>query len=148
MKKSFTIIVFTLLFSTIAFGQADEEYRMTLKKMFEVSGSEGSYQIIINQMFTMYKQKYSDVETEVWNDIEEEFHKTSLNDITEMLVPVYSKYLTKEDLEELIKFYQTEVGERLAKNTPSIMQESMQAGQLWGMKIDKDFKKMIREKRN
>lgn len=148
MKKSFTIIVFMLLFSTIAFGQADEEYRITLKKMFEVSGSEGSYQIIINQMFTMYKQKYSDVETEVWNDIEEEFHKTSLDDITEMLVPVYSKYLTKEDLEELITFYQTEVGERLAKNTPSIMQEAMQVGQLWGMKIDKDFKKMMKEKRN
>ena len=63
-----------------------------------------------------------------------------------MLVPVYLKYMTKEDLEEMIKFYQTPVGSKFAKSTPLIMQESMQVGQKWGMKIGEDFKKKMKEK--
>ena len=53
---------------------------------------------------------------------------------------------TKEDLEEFIKFYQTPVGKKFAKNTPFIMQESMQIGQQWGMKIGENFKNKMKEK--
>ncbi|MCP4265050.1 MAG: DUF2059 domain-containing protein [Candidatus Brocadiaceae bacterium] len=83
-----------------------------LKKMFEVSGTEESYKVGITQMFTMFKQQYSSVESDVWDDLEKEFSKTSLNDLTEMLVPVYSKYLTLEDLQELIRFAETPVGKK------------------------------------
>ncbi len=114
--------------------------------MFVVSGSEKSYQAVVKQMFTMFKQQYSDVELDLWGDLEKEFSKTSLNDLTEMLVPVYSKYMTLEDLKELIKFYETPVGKKFAKNTPLIMQESMQIGQQWGMKVGQDFEKKMKEK--
>jgi hypothetical protein len=124
------ILTFALLFTVCftAFGQADKEYSKTLKKMFEVSGSEESYQAAIKQMFTMFKQQYSNVKPDVWDDFEKEFSKTSLNDLTEMLVPVYFKYMTLSDLQELIK------------------QESMQIGQQWGIKLGQDFEKKMKEK--
>lgn len=144
-KKILTISVLIIVSLTV-FGQADKEYSKTLKKMFKVSGTEESYQTVIKQMFTMFRQQYSDVESDVWDDLEKEFSKTSLNDLTEMLVPVYSKYMTLEDLQELIKFYETPVGKKFAKNSPLIMQESMQVGQQWGMKIGQDFEKKMKEK--
>lgn len=146
MTKILSIIVFIVLFSTTVFGQAEKEYGKALKRMFEVSGTEKSYDAVIKQMFTIFKQQYPDVKMEVWNDLEKEFAKTSIDDLTKMLVPVYSKYMTKEDLKELIKFYQTDVGKKFAKNTPLIMQESMQIGQQWGMKIGQDFEKKMKEK--
>ncbi|MDP2060383.1 MAG: DUF2059 domain-containing protein [Flavobacteriaceae bacterium] len=146
MTKRFLTITLLLFVSITVFGQADKEYNETLKRMFEVSGSEKSYQAVVKQMFTMFKQQYSDVELDVWGDLEKEFSKTSLNDLTEMLVPVYSKYMTLEDLKELIKFYETPVGKKFAKNTPLIMQESMQIGQQWGMKVAQDFEKKMKEK--
>jgi len=114
--------------------------------MFEVSGTEGSYQAAIKQMFSMFKQQYSNVEVEIWTDLEKEFSKTSLNELTKMLVPVYSKYMTLEDLNELIKFYNTPTGKKYAKSTPLIMQESMQIGQQWGMKIGQDFEKKMKDR--
>ena len=146
MTKQLLTIILLINVSLTAFGQTDGEYSNTLKKMFEVSGSEESYRAVIQQMFTMYKKQYSDVDAAVWNDLEKEFLKTSLNELTEMLTPVYAKYMTQEDLNGIIKFYETPVGGKFAKNTPLILQESMQIGQQWGMKIGQDFANKMKEK--
>jgi hypothetical protein len=146
MRKVLSVFSFLVLLSISTYGQVDKEYSKTLTKMFEVSGAEQSYQAAIKQMFVMFKQQYSTVDASIWSELEKEFSEATINDLTEMLVPVYLKYMTKEDLEEMIKFYQTPVGSKFAKNTPLIMQESMQVGQKWGMKIGEDFKKKMKEK--
>ncbi|WP_375578870.1 DUF2059 domain-containing protein [Marivirga tractuosa] len=146
MKKRFLTIALLTLVNLTVFGQVDTEYGKTLQKMFEVSGTEQTYQTVIKQIITMYKQQYPLIELEIWDDLAKEFTKTSLNELTDMLVPVYSKYMTIADLEELIKFYETPVGKKFAKNTPLIMQESMQVGQQWGMEISHDFEKKMEEK--
>lgn len=146
MKKILTIFSFLLLTNISTFGQINKEYSEALKNMFEVSGAKESYQSAIKQMFKIFKQQYSNIESDVWNELEKEFSNTSINDLTEMLVPAYSKYMTIKDLRELIKFYKTPVGRKFAKSTPLIMQESMQIGQQWGIKIGQDFEKKIKEK--
>ena len=146
MKKITFTLMFFLLLSFTSFGQDNAEYRTTLKAMFEASGAEGSYKAVIKQSFVMFKQQYPDITSELWEELESDFLKTSLDDLTEMLVPVYSKYMTKEDLEEIIKFYKTPAGQNFAKNTPMIMQESMQVGQEWGMKIGQKFTEKMKEK--
>ncbi len=146
MIKKLLVLAMLLTVATTTFGQVDKEYTQTLRKMFEVSGSEESYQAVIKQMISMYKQQYSMVKADVWEELEKEVLKTSLDNLTEMLAPVYQKYMNLEDLRELIKFYQTPVGKKFAKNTPFIMQESMQVGQEWGMQIGQDFIKKMKEK--
>jgi hypothetical protein len=78
--------------------------------------------------------------------LEKEFLKTSLDDLVDMLVPVYSKHLTLDDLQKIIDFYQTPAGKKYAEKTPLIMQESMQIGQQWGMKIGQKFQEKLQEK--
>ncbi len=146
MIKKLLVLAILLTVTSTTFGQVDREYTQTLKKMFEVSGSEESYQAVIKQMISMYKQQYSMVKADIWEELEKEVLKTSLDKLTEMLVPVYQKYMNLEDLRELIKFYETPVGKKFAKNTPLIMQESMQVGQEWGMKIGQDFVQKMKEK--
>ena len=146
MKKRILTFSLLIFLSVTSFSQEDKQYTETLNKMFEVSGTEGSYQAAIKEMFSMFKQQYSNVEVEIWTDLEKEFSKKSLNELTKMLVPVYSKYMTLEDLNELIKFYNTPTGKKYAKSTPLIMQESMQIGQQWGMKIGQDFEKKMKDR--
>ena len=144
--KSISTLVLVLFYNTISLAQADSKYSNTLKTMFEVSGTSESYQAVIKQTVNMLKQQHSEVSVEVWNDLEKEFLKTSLEDLVDLLVPVYSKYLDQNDLEKIINFYQTPAGKKLAGSTPLIMQESMQIGQQWGMKIGQEFEKKLREK--
>ena len=141
MKKSILLFVLFFSFTTITVAQVDPDYSKTLKEMFEVSGTEDSYKTMITQMFTVFKQQYPDVKPELWSELEGEFLSTSLNDLVVMLVPVYQKYMTKEDLEEIIVFYQTPTGKKFAANTPLIIQGSMQVGQQWGLEVGQEFEK-------
>ncbi len=45
-------------------------------------------------------------------------------DVLDELVPVYAQYFSEDDLRELILFYESEVGQKLLKTAPLIMQES------------------------
>lgn len=146
MKKNHLITSLLILTSLgVSYSQNNAGYRESLKKMFEVSGSEEAYKSVIRQTFVLLKQR-PDVPAEVWDGLEQEFMKTSLEDLVTMLVPVYEKHLTQGDLEKLIEFYQTPVGTKFAEKTPMIMQESMHAGQQWGLKIGQDFERKLKEK--
>ncbi|HYX06639.1 MAG TPA: DUF2059 domain-containing protein [Bacteroidales bacterium] len=146
MKKHFILIFLAALLFTSLSAQTDKDYSATLKEMFTLSGSEESFQAAIKQMFTMYREQYTEIDQDIWNNFENEFMKTTLDDLTAMLVPVYLKYLTQEDLEAVIEFYKTPAGMKYAKNTPVIMKESMQVGQQWGMKIAQEFQEKLKEK--
>ena len=146
MLKKILLSATVACLSCGAFAQ-DQAYAETLRKMFAVSGSEQSYHAVISQMVDMFKKQYPQVEAGYWDSFEKEFMATSLNDLVEMLIPVYYKYLTREDLEGMIKFYDTPIGKKYAQSTPLILQESMLVGQTWGMKVAEDFqRKMDAEK--
>jgi hypothetical protein len=146
MKTLTTFIALFFIVSGLSFGQSDDEFKAKLKNMFEVSGSEEAYKTVIKQMITMYKQQFSSVPEEAWNELQKEFLKTSIDDLVDMLVPVYSRHLTLDDLQKIIEFYQTPVGKKYAEKTPLIMQESIQVGQQWGMKIGQEFQNKLQEK--
>jgi hypothetical protein len=145
MKKLISITAFLILFISTTWGQ-ESGYSKTLYQMFEVSGTEETYKGAINQMLTIFKQQAPSLGEDFWKDFETEFMKTSLTELTEMLVPVYKKHLTQADLEGMIKFYSTPVGKKFAQTSPLIMQESMQIGAEWGKKIGENFQKKLKEK--
>lgn len=139
MKNLFlTCLLFGVLTGTLS-AQSDKNYQSTLKTMFEVAGTENSYKVAIMQMFDMLKSQYPDVKEDTWKDFEKEFLKTSLDELVVMLSPVYQKYMTQNDLEGIIQFYNTPLGRKYAEQTPSIMQESMQIGEKWGESVAQDF---------
>ncbi len=53
----------------------------------------------------------------------------------DMLVPVYDAHFTKEQLEQLLAFYQSPLGQYLAKVQPEIAMQSSQIGQQWGAQL-------------
>ncbi len=146
MKRILSSLILTMIVCVFSYGQTDVEYKSTLKEMMLLSGSEETYQMAIKQMMTMLKQQKSEVPESVWSELEAEFLKTSLNELVDMLTPVYQKHLTIEDIKGLIEFYKSPLGKKFAKKTPLITQESMQAGQQWGMKIGQEFTKKLSEK--
>ena len=102
MKK----LIFTaLLITSLAFNtqaQDADPYKDTLKEMLVASGSMGTFQVAIKQVFNMYKQQKPGVPDEVWEELQSSFSKTSIDDLAEMLTPVYKKNLTQSDLQALI----------------------------------------------
>jgi hypothetical protein len=142
--KKLLIIVFVLI--TVGAQAQSKTYPATLKKYLEVSGSLQAFKGAVSQMMGSFKGMYTSVPAEVWTEFEKEFSSTSMDDLVALLAPVYEKHLTEADLNEVIKFYSTPAGKKLAEKTPGIMQDSMSAGQTWGMKIAEKVQAKLKEK--
>lgn len=56
-------------------------------------------------------------------------------DLEEVLVGIYDRHFTTEEVRQLLGFYQTPVGRKLLEAQPTIFRESMLAGQEWGQRI-------------
>jgi len=141
MKKLISILAFTLLFTSLSYGQDDKTYTKAIKRMYEVMGTDSTFKKIINQSISMYKAKYPKEKS--WNDVETELNNTSLDEMINMLSPVYKKYLTLSDIEEITRFYETPVGKKYIKSMPAITEESMKIGQQLGKEIELKINKKI-----
>ena len=51
-----------------------------------------------------------------------------LNELIEAMVPIYRRHLNKSDVDEVIRFYSSAVGQKLLREQPQMIQEGMQAG--------------------
>lgn len=59
--------------------------------------------------------------------------------LTQLMIPIYAKYLTDDDVKSLLRFYRTPAGQRLLKVMPQMMKEAGEAGQDWGTKVATDI---------
>jgi len=99
-----------------------------------------SVEAAMNQMKTMMKESAEEsfrqkrpnatakeVET-LRGVIDDAVGVISLDEMINAVIPIYQRHLSKTDLEELIRFYSSPVGQKMIREQPQIMQESMQAG--------------------
>ncbi len=65
----------------------------------------------------------------------DEFQKSvDPQELVDLTVPIYDKYLTEQDVEGLIEFYNSPVGKKFVSVQGAIMQEAMTAGEQWGQR--------------
>lgn len=65
---------------------------------------------------------------EALHGIQDDIVDIPLDDMINAIIPIYQRHLSKTDLEEMIRFYSSPVGQKLLREQPQIIQESMQAG--------------------
>lgn len=58
---------------------------------------------------------------------DEVIKSVDMEEMLQAMTPVYQKHLTKGDLEALVAFYSTPVGQKILREMPAITQEAMQA---------------------
>lgn len=147
MKKLVLVSFVLILITGSTYAKTESKtYPATLKKYLEACGSIETFQTVLKNMIGSFRSMHSSVPGEVWDEVEKEFSATSIDDLVDMLAPVYEKHLTEADLKEIIKFYNTSAGKKIAQKTPAIMQDSMEAGKIWGMKIGEKVMNKLKEK--
>ena|SRR5437763_1192069 len=117
--------------------------RQDIRKLLEVTGSAKLGQQVLAQMLGSFKSTNAKVPEEFWDQILKEFDSGSLIDL---VVPIYEKHLTHEDIKGMLAFYESPLGRKLIEVTPAITQESMTAGQQWGLEIAKRIQKRLEDR--
>lgn len=144
--KKILAIAFVLLAVCVQAQTQSKTYPATVKKFLEVSGSLEAFKGAVSTMLESFKGAYPSVPADIWTEFDKEMSTTSMDDLVTLLAPVYEKHLTEADLNEIIKFYNTPAGKKLAQKSPLIMQDSMVAGQAWGTKIGEKLQARLKEK--
>lgn len=68
----------------------------------------------------------------------EKFHALGTEEsITAIVVPIYDRYFSDQDLKGLIAFYQSPLGKKTIAVMPRVVAESQEAGRQWGEELGK-----------
>lgn len=102
------------------------------KRLIELTGAPEVILATFRANLPAQKAAMPQIPAEFWD----EFEKRLIADIdrfVEMIIPIYDRHFTTEQLNELIAFYETPIGRHTVQVLPRIAEESAAAGQQWGV---------------
>ena len=134
MKKG---LLFLAAFVLLTFGaQAQRaEFKASVRKLMAVSGSDATLKMIPEQILSMIEQQAPALPESVKVEIQAMFSEEALLSLMDQMVPIYAKYYTQQDMDDLIAFYDTPLGKKLSTVQPQITLESMSVAQQWAAEI-------------
>ena len=130
------IISLLFVFSFNLSNSQEDNYKGLLTDFIKVQGQFETFNATIDQMTSMMGVTLNeDEKVEFTNDV--------MSSLIEMLVPVYKKHFTEQDLEDAIELFKTPIGKKISEKSPIIAQESMQASMQWGMELSTKLQKYM-----
>ena len=132
------LLILSILF-TFSFNSSisqEDNYKGLLTDFIKVQGQFETFNATIDQMTSMMGVTLNeDEKVEFTNDV--------MSSLIEMLVPVYKKHFTEQDLKDAIELLKTPIGKKISEKSPIIAQESMQASMQWGMELSTKLQKYM-----
>ncbi|MCC2112471.1 MAG: DUF2059 domain-containing protein [Hyphomicrobiales bacterium] len=133
-----------------AAAQATAEHREMAGKLVKIIRADAGFgQIIpaiIDDAKTLFIRTNPDLSkdiTEVADQIGEELQKKR-TDLTEKVIDAYAETFTAEELTQIITFYETPAGKKLAESADALTLKTLDAARDWGDKMSEDIVGMIR----
>ena len=159
MKRNFTrniliVVALVLSFASTACKKAgtaqandsslaQESYQDLVGKYLLVSGGLQSAEAVISPIIDINKKESPNIPEDAWPRIKEIMIDFFKNNIVEMYAPIYKKHISENELKEIIKFYESPAGKKLAEKNPAILTEAMAASEDLGQKLDKEISRVL-----
>ncbi|MEZ4852875.1 DUF2059 domain-containing protein [Flavobacterium sp.] len=124
MKKVFLIFAFILV-GQMGFSQ--EDFKADVLKMMKLSGANSAMDAAKGQILTM-------IPSEKQAEFLKEFD-VIVNSISEKQADNYMEVYSHDDIKEMIKFYESPIGQKIQKNAPILAEKSMATQQTVGMEL-------------
>lgn len=125
----FKILVTLFILTVPAICHAEPADRKSIEELLVLTGAANMGEQVLAQMLPAIKQAMPRAPEAFWAEFKAE---ADVNELMNLIIPIYQKYLTKEDVVSLNKFYKSEIGQKMIKQQPMIMRETVQVSQAWG----------------
>ena len=115
-----------------------------IRVLLQVSGSANIPNtlgpVLAQQLITSLRQSNPDISRRTQDVVVEVTlaylrRRAEEDHLIDRLIPIYSKFLTKDDVRELTEFYRSPVGRKLVSLSPQITAESAAIGRTWATSI-------------
>ncbi|WP_026754307.1 DUF2059 domain-containing protein [Sediminibacter sp. Hel_I_10] len=126
MKKLLFAAVFLFIISSIQ-AQENSEFKQQTIEFIKLTGTSDAFDSAISQIGMAVPAEKKEAYKKEAN--------ATLDDLYGKIADLYMKEFTKEDIAELVKFYKTDLGKKLASKQTTLTQSAMMVGQTWGMQV-------------
>jgi uncharacterized protein len=123
-----------------------DSFDQDILKLQQINGSAEAFRAIIPQLIDRFKSLNSKVPAEVWDELQKEFINTSITDLQKMLVPVYRKHFSQAEIRQIVAFYETPAGRKMAEKAPLLQQDSYTVGEAWGKQLGEKVAERLKAK--
>jgi hypothetical protein len=72
-----------------------------------------------------------------WDSFTKKAHER-ISELIDSIVPIYARHFSQAEVDQLVSFYATPLGQRLLIEQPAIMGESTDMGRKWGMVLGRE----------
>jgi uncharacterized protein len=142
MKRLFPVALLCLAFGCCALAQQTDDTPATkedVQRYFQVTHSRDTVNKMMQAMLTPLHQMIhddyvkdkdklpEDYEARMNKRMDDLFGDMPWEEMFQAMIPAYQKHLSKGDIDGLITFYSSSTGQKLLREMPAIMAESMQS---------------------
>lgn len=126
MKKVMLLVAFVCVSITINAQEEVDAFAADTQKLVRIV-SESAFAPVLDQFSSMVAE---DKKEALVADI-----KATFPDLYAAIAVIYMEEFSHNEIKEILAFYQTPIGKKLAAKTGDLSQKGMAAGQSWGMKL-------------
>ncbi len=98
---------------------------------------------ILPMIVKLVSEAHPEVPKKFWETARQDL---DLDGLVELLVPVYAKHFSHDEVRGLIAFYQSPLGQRFSSENIAMMDDTTKAGQYWGRQCAERWVQRAREK--
>ena len=122
-------LVLACIVASLAYGQVTREKEREIRKLLGVTGTTKNIPEMMDQMIAEFRKALPDVPSQFWDDFRKEIN---VDELVGLMVPVYDKHLSLEDIKAANAFFATPAGKRFAEKMPVMSGEGFEIGRKWG----------------
>lgn len=123
-----TLLSLALLLAGTGQAFAAQPTEQQVRKLMDAIGLGRSMSQMNTQIATSMKEALPCVASNYWQDFIDQAGST---EFIGRLVPIYQKHFTAEEVDGLVKFYSSPLGQKVLTEMPAASAEAVQAGQQW-----------------
>ena len=127
MKTYLLAGLLTLSLTLTVNAQMDDSFKQETVQFIKLTGAANNFQNAVDQIGMMVP------ETKKAEYVKEA--NATLDDLYGQLAEIYMKEFTRDDIKQLVAFYDTDLGKKLAANQMKMAQEGMMLAQSWMSKV-------------
>ena len=150
--RALRVVIFAAVLALTPFSASaqDSETRDAIVELLELTGADQlmdqMFALMMPQIISVVRAANPDIPEEILLDLQkrgaDEFHK-SMPEFNDLMVDLYLRYFTEQEILDLIAFYETPTGRKTISVMPSLMQESMVLGSAFGRTVGERVAKEI-----
>jgi len=143
MRKRIAALAILILMATSAFAaDIPRKKQQSIRTLLELTGMARLADQMIGQMFEQFAKNAPSVPAEAWQRLKK---KMKADELIVLIMPVYEKYYSQEDLDTMIAFYRTPVGQKVIRTLPDVSREGFIVGQEWGRRKGEEVVRELRK---